>query len=211
MTDWRNRIIGHGEQPADQFTANPRNPRRHPQKQRDAVAGSLATLGWIAPVIVNKRTGYVIDGHERIWQAMAQDNADVPYVEVDLSEDEEALALATFDWITYLAEYDRDILDDLLREVNTDNVALQEVITQLATLQGVIPPDDPYAEWQGMPEFEQGNIDAALSIIVHFPTFQDAKAFAKVIGCEVTEATKSIWYPMRPDRPHAHEKYIEED
>lgn len=136
MTDWRNRIVGHGEQPADQFTANPRNPRRHPQKQRDAVAGSLATLGWIAPVIVNKRTGYVIDGHERIFQALV-DNADVPYVEVDLSEDEEALALATFDWITYLAEYDRDILDDLLREVNTDDASLQAVIAELADSVGL--------------------------------------------------------------------------
>lgn len=131
MTDWRNRIVRYGTQPADQFTANPRNPRKHPQKQRDAVAGSLDTLGWIAPVIVNVRTGYMIDGHERVWQALSN-GGDVPFVEVDLSEDEEALALASFDWITYLAEYDRDILDDLLREVNTDDAALQAVIAELA-------------------------------------------------------------------------------
>ena len=145
MTDWRNRIIRYGTQAADQFAANPRNPRKHPQKQRDAVHGSLNTLGWIAPVVVNVRTGYVIDGHERIWQALANDNADVPLVEVDLSEDEEALALATFDFITYMAEYDRDNLDALLREVNTDDAALQATIAELGESVGLYtaPVDAP--------------------------------------------------------------------
>lgn len=151
MTDWRNRITRYGTQPADQFVANPRNPRKHPQKQRDAVAGSLNTLGWIAPVVVNARTGYVIDGHERIFQALV-DNADVPFVEVDLSEDEEALALASFDWITYLAEYDRDILDDLLHEVNTDDAALQAVIAELAESVAIPGSNDWAAAFGGLPD-----------------------------------------------------------
>ncbi len=141
MTNWANRITRHGVQSADQFLANPRNPRKHPQKQRDAVKGSLNTLGWIAPVIVNARTGYMIDGHERVWQALQNDNADVPFIEVDLSEAEENLALASFDWITHLAVYDPDNLDALLRDVQTDDVALQAVIAELATEAGVIPPD----------------------------------------------------------------------
>lgn len=141
MTNWQNRITRHGVQSADQFLANPRNPRKHPQKQRDAVKGSLNTLGWIAPVIVNARTGYMIDGHERVWQALQNDNAEVPFIEVDLSEAEENLALASFDWITHLATYDADNLDALLRDVQTDDVALQAVIAELATEAGVIPPD----------------------------------------------------------------------
>lgn len=132
MTNWANRITRHGVQSADQFLANPRNPRKHPQKQRDAVKGSLNTLGWIAPVIVNARTGYMIDGHERVWQALQNDNAEVPFIEVDLSEAEENLALASFDWITHLAVYDPDNLDALLRDVQTDDVALQAVIAELA-------------------------------------------------------------------------------
>ncbi len=143
MTDWLNRIVGHGEQPADQFLSHPNNPRTHPQKQRDAVAGSLNSLGWIAPVIVNKRTGYLIDGHERIWQALSNGNSSVPYIEVDLSEEEEALALVTFDWITQYAQYDQSNLDALLQTVNTDNEALQTVIGELSTLTGLKDPAEP--------------------------------------------------------------------
>ena len=54
---FRNRIVGHGVKPADQFLANPANWRRHPQAQRDAMRGVLAELGWVGVVIENVRTG----------------------------------------------------------------------------------------------------------------------------------------------------------
>lgn len=160
MGNWVNRITRHGVQSADQFLANPRNPRKHPQKQRDAVKGSLNTLGWIAPVIVNARTGYMIDGHERVWQALQNDNAEVPYIEVDLSEAEENLALASFDWITHLAVYDPDNLDALLRDVQTDDVALQAVIAELADSVGlytddVVPVEDGGAQLDKADELRQ--------------------------------------------------------
>lgn len=142
---WKNRIVKYGEMAADQFIANPRNPRVHPQFQRDAMKGSLDTLGWIAPVIVNARSGFMIDGHERIFQALAiGDHTPVPYIEVDLSEDEETLALASFDFITTLATYERDTLASLLGEIETDNAAMNALIDSLAQAEGITPPDfDP--------------------------------------------------------------------
>lgn len=62
---WRNRIVGHGEQPASQFLANPNNWRVHPQSQRDALHGALNEVGWVQQVIVNRRTGYLVDGPGR--------------------------------------------------------------------------------------------------------------------------------------------------
>jgi hypothetical protein len=124
---FKNRIVGYDTKPADQFTANPLNYRKHPQRQRDAVNASLRELGWISTVVENVTTGNVIDGHERIWQAL-QRNEDVPYLKVELSEAEERLALAVFDPITNMAETDAAILDDLLREVNTGEAALQQVL-----------------------------------------------------------------------------------
>lgn len=126
-----NRIINYGTKPADQFQANPANYRTHPQKQRDAVQASLRELGWIGVVVENRQTGQLIDGHERVWQALAN-NEDVPYIEVDLSPEEERLALAIFDPITYMAETDAEILDALLREVNTGEAALQELLAEMA-------------------------------------------------------------------------------
>lgn len=154
MTDWRNRIIAYGTKPADQFCANPFNPRRHPQSQREAVKGSLDTLGWIGVVVENVRTGYLIDGHERVMQAL-ESNAEVPFVQVDLSEEEEKLALASFDWITQMAVYDAETLDALLREVNTDDAALQSLLGEMAMSQGIIPPNFDAVDGDGQPRLDE--------------------------------------------------------
>jgi len=126
-----NRITGYGTKPADQFQANALNYRKHPQRQRDAMQASLRELGWIGVVVENTVTGNLIDGHERVWQALAN-NEDVPYIQVELSEAEEKLALAIFDPIGAMAETDSAILDELLRDVNTGEAALQELLAELA-------------------------------------------------------------------------------
>src|SRR5665811_628211 len=87
----------------DSLLANPENWRRHPGTQRDALRGSLGTLGWIQQVLVNKQTGYVIDGHARIEEALTKHEKTVPVLYVDLSPEEERLALATLDPIGEMA------------------------------------------------------------------------------------------------------------
>lgn len=147
MTDWQNRILRHGIKPAVEFTANPHNPRVHPQAQREAVRGSLDTLGWIAPVI-ELANGDLLDGHERIWQALQQgDDTPVPYIVVDLTEDEAKLALLTFDFITAMATFDRELTAGLMQMVNTDNPALQQLIASQADELGILlNQDEPAAD-----------------------------------------------------------------
>lgn len=138
MAGYENRIVGYGQRAASEFVANPRNARVHPKVQREAVKGSLETLGWVAPVIVNARTGYLVDGHERLWQALAVgDDALVPYIEIDIDETEEAQFLVTFDYITTMAEYDRSVLDALIGSVETDNAAIRGLLEQMSA-----PVDD---------------------------------------------------------------------
>ena len=129
----QNRIIETGAKPANQFQSNPLNHRKHPMKQRKAVEASLRSIGWIQGVIENQRTGHLIDGHERVWQALQQgEETPVPYVLVDLSEEEERLALAVFDRITGMAEVDAGMLEQLLGQVNTDEAALMSLMEEMA-------------------------------------------------------------------------------
>ncbi len=138
MTTWKNRIIGHGEKPASEFVANPANWRTHPMAQREAVKGSLNELGWIAEVIENVRTGNLIDGHERVWNALQLgDNTPVPFIQVDLSEEEEALALAILDPISAMAGADKDKLDELMQQIQTGEEGLQAMLSELAKSEGV--------------------------------------------------------------------------
>lgn len=135
--EWKNRIIGHGSKPASKFQAHPNNWRKHPARQCKAVKGSLDDLGWIDAVIENVRTGRLIDGHERVWQAMDNGDAEVPYIQVDLSEAEEAQALLSLDAIAALAESDAEKIDALLHEVHTDNADVMQFLEEMAKDNGI--------------------------------------------------------------------------
>ena len=131
--NWRSRIVRTGKIAASQVTPHPHNPRRHPQLQRDAVTASFDELGQIAPIIINVNNGYLVDGEERSWLALDQPgDVELDAIWVDLSEDEHEKALLYFDATGDLASYDRDVLDALLREVDTDSNAIQQMLSELA-------------------------------------------------------------------------------
>jgi hypothetical protein len=142
MTDWQNRIVAYRQIAANELLANPANARRHPPVQRNALRGSLDTMGWVAPVVVNAKTGFLIDGHARVEEVLTRnENALIPVIEVDITEDEEKLFLASFDWITTLANYDRDSLNSLLQDVHTDNENLQSMLAGMAEVHYITPHD----------------------------------------------------------------------
>ena len=145
MTEaWKNRIVGSDDVAPDQLVANPKNWRTHPGSQRDALRGSLGTVGWVQQVMVNQRTGHVVDGHARVEEALSKGEPTVPVLFVDLSEAEEALVLATLDPITAMASTDAGKLAELLHDVHTDVPALAEMLDGLAARTGAVVPDfDP--------------------------------------------------------------------
>lgn len=135
---WKNRVVGFIEKPANQFTANALNFRRHPNTQRDAFRGLVSELGFAGAVLENVRTGNLIDGHLRIEEALSIDeNMPIPCVQVDLSEDEEKLLLASFDPISAMATVDKEVLDSLLREVSTGDSSVQSMLSKLAEDNGL--------------------------------------------------------------------------
>lgn len=129
---WRNRIVAHEDVAPDQLLANPRNWRIHPRAQRAALAGLLREVGWVQEVIVNRRTGFVVDGHLRVALALAEGQPRVPVKYVELTEAEEALVLATLDPLAALAQTDATQVDALLREVHTAEADVQALLTELA-------------------------------------------------------------------------------
>lgn len=130
MAEWQNRIVGQGEaEPAD-IMPNPLNWRAHPALQRSALMGVLGEIGWVQQVVVNKRTGNLIDGHLRVDLARAKGEK-VPVVYVDLSDDEEKLILATLDPLAALATTDEDALKALLAQVSTSDEDILALLTRL--------------------------------------------------------------------------------
>lgn len=142
-TNWRSRVVGFIEKPANQFTANALNFRRHPNIQRDAFRGLVSEIGFAGAVLENVTTGNLIDGHLRIEEALSVDDEQlIPCVQVELSEAEEKLLLATYDPLGAMATVDKEVLDSLLREVSTGDAAVQDMLSKLAEDNGLIPKDN---------------------------------------------------------------------
>lgn len=153
-TNWRNRIVGSGIEAPDQLLANPLNWRIHPKAQQEALAGALDEVGWVQEVIVNQRTGHLVDGHLRVTLAMRRDEPSIPVKYVDLDEREEALVLATLDPISAQASADAAKLDELLRGVSTGSAALQDLLSELSASAGLTPPNVEFKEYDESVENE---------------------------------------------------------
>jgi ParB-like chromosome segregation protein Spo0J len=129
---WQNRIVRYGQEAPDQLLANPGNWRVHPKHQQEALAGAMRQVGWVQDVIVNERSGFVVDGHLRVALAISEGQVSVPVKYVDLDPSEEALVLATLDPLSAMAVMDGEALNALLAETGTDDSALNALLMELA-------------------------------------------------------------------------------
>lgn len=134
---WIDRITGMSREDPRSLHPHPLNPRLHPKQQADALAGAIRDLGVLIPVVVNDTTGHTLDGHLRIEQAISDGQPSIPVIHVELPEKLEAEALATIDPLAAMAAYDKAALDALLREVDTESDAVQQMLTEMAEREGL--------------------------------------------------------------------------
>lgn len=123
---------------------NPRNWKTHPPDQLGAFAGLIDDVGFASPIVYNRRTGRILDGHGRKATALARGWPAVPVVSIDLDEAQEAKALAAFDTIGMGALTDPALWGDLLSDVETSSIELQSLLSDVAAGFGIGagPPDD---------------------------------------------------------------------
>jgi ParB-like chromosome segregation protein Spo0J len=127
----RDRIVEFIRVPARELRPNPANWRVHPERQRAALQGVLAEIGFVDAVLARRLADgslQLIDGHLR---AETAPDADLPVLVVDLDDSEAATVLATFDPLSALAETDDAQLRALLDGVDTANAAVAELLDDL--------------------------------------------------------------------------------
>jgi hypothetical protein len=206
-----NRITRYAEVDPSTLAANPKNWRRHPPNQAAALAGVLSSVGYVQSVIVNERSGNIVDGHLRVELAVDRAEPFVPVAYVDLTDDEESLILATFDPLGALASTDAATLRGLLDTLSTDDASLRSMLDGLASRSGILPAEDPSSEWTGMPTFEHDDQTAYQTIRVHFRDAESVRAFAELTSSRITESTKSLWFPDDGLAPIGDAHYDDDD
>lgn len=153
---WRNRIVGYDQVAPAELEANPGNPRLHGPSQRTAMSAVLDDVGFVAPIVVNKRTMRIIDGHMRT-DLVAARGGQIPVVYVDLTDAEEAEILAVMDPIGAMATYDPEATSALIEGMG-GTVDLEEVLGELAASQQEDEPDKPVRHSDPLYPLKRGHV-----------------------------------------------------
>jgi hypothetical protein len=194
---WRNRVQELRYVAPRDLADHPLQWRTHPDHQRAALRGVLQEIGIAGALLAyeSPTTGLTsIDGHLR--KSLDPDTP-WPTLVLDVDDAEAALLLATHDPLAALAEADRVQLEALLHEVTTGDAAVQQLLSDLAAHQGLIPPDNPLDHWQGMPAFEQESQQAFRTIYVHFLSQAAVEAFGQLLQQPITDKTKYLYFPAQ--------------
>lgn len=143
-TGWQSRIVRTANVDPATLTPHSMNWRVHSSAQAEALVDVLDRIGWVQNVVVNERTGNILDGHLRCAEAIKR-GATIPVVYVDLSEEEERLVLATMDPLAAMAGMDADALAELMEGLELPG-ALDRLLSDLV---GILPDFAPLPMIEG--------------------------------------------------------------
>jgi hypothetical protein len=129
---WKNRIVRTAQVDPARLVENPDNWRKHADDQAGVVDGILSEVGWVQRVIVNKRTGHIVDGHLRIKLAIQREEKTVPVEYIDVTLEEEKKIILTLNSSGGMAGKDPDKLIPLLKEVHFSTALLDPLLEELA-------------------------------------------------------------------------------
>lgn len=97
---------------------NPRNPNKHPDKQIALLSKIIRHQGWRAPIVVSKRSGFIVAGHGRLEAAKLLQVETVPVNHQDFkTEADEYAHLIADNRIAELAEPEFSEIATLLKEI----------------------------------------------------------------------------------------------
>jgi DNA modification methylase len=136
---------------------NPKNWRKHPDAQRNALGGLLDSVGWADAVLARETPDglMLIDGHLRKELA---DDSKVPVLVLDVTEAEADLILATHDPLTSMAETDQALLDELVQGLEIDNDETQKMLDELASDPVIDVVEDEVPELPEEPTTKTGDL-----------------------------------------------------
>lgn len=107
--------------PLEKITKNPLNPNTHPSSQIDLLTKIIEHNGWRSPIVISKRSGFVVKGHGRL---MAAQQGNMGYAPVDYQ-----------DYATDADEYADMIADNRLSELSTmEDQLLADVFEEISNI-----------------------------------------------------------------------------
>jgi DNA modification methylase len=148
----RDRIVGLRRVRADNLLPNPKNWRRHPKAQGDALEGLLTEIGYADALLARETPDglMLIDGHLR---AETTPKAKVPVLVLDVTEQEADKLLLTLDPLAAMAEMDGAATRALLEGVETESEGVRAMLAGLQDeAQRALGPQEGLTDPDAVPE-----------------------------------------------------------
>jgi DNA modification methylase len=134
----RDRVVELRRVRARELVPNPKNWRRHPKAQAEALRGLLGEIGNADALLARELPDgrlQLIDGHLR---AETMPDEEVPVLILNLNEEEADRLLLTLDPLATMAMADSERLSALLDSVRTNDPAIQALLDNLRAQEGLL-------------------------------------------------------------------------
>src|SRR5665213_1616622 len=97
---------------------DPKNPRRHSDKQIKQIARSIETFGFVVPILVDQNN-FIVAGHGRYLAAQILKLAEVPVIKLEHLIEAEVKALRIADnRLTEASEWNDELLAETLKDLS---------------------------------------------------------------------------------------------
>lgn len=180
-----------------------RNSRTHSDFQVTQIAGSINEFGFTNPVLVDEKN-MIIAGHGRVKAAQLLNILEIPCIRLkNLTDTQKRAYVLADNKLALNAGWDNELLKIEIQDLQFEKYDLHitgfndaEIANALADGLNT-EENNPEEEWQDMPEFKQEDETSWRRIIVHFENQDDLDKFEMLVQQNITDKTKSIWYPRQ--------------
>lgn len=198
------------QQKLDKLLPYKDNPRKHTDTQINQIAASIKEFGFVNPILADEKN-MILAGHGRYLAAKTLSLSEVPVVVIkNLTEDQKTALVIADNKIAMNSTWDENLLWDQIRQLNEKGFDLNLLAFDEMEILPMTDPNtviDPLAEWEDMPEYDQEDQMSYKSILVHFKNAKDYEDFKKFIGQDMTDKTKSIWFPEQKNMDTESKRY----
>lgn len=169
--------------PIHKLVENPKNNNKHPARQVELLAKVIDYQGQRNPIVVSKRSGFIVKGHCRLQALKLLDweNVAVDYQDYD-NEAQEYADLIADNKIQSYAEFDEDALLKELQEMNFDDL-------ELLALENMPTMEEAEAE---MPDLKSGEKEPFQQMTFTFSDEQAEVVKEAIEKIKQTEEFKNI-------------------
>jgi len=159
---------------------HPRNPNKHNGDQIDLLAKNIAAFGWRRPIVVSKRSGFIVSGHGQLEAARKLRLATIPVDYQDFATEEEELAVLVADnRLSELSELQIPYVVSILREL--DEIGLDGELTG----------------------YDETIIKELLDVVVDVPLPSEEEE--KALIQDLLRGTREVWVPGATNPAEAEE------